>query len=137
MPLTPEQAFKVGFLLRCADEGLTQDEINQRVKTAAAMPLMTKSAIIDRIISAVPPLLTGTGILAASLGTALPVLGGAGAGYTAAKLTSDTKDDVEQAKQDEITGEYYRLAEEAKRNAARKRLQKKTGRRITPLAPTI
>jgi len=72
------------------------------------------------------------------LGIGAPVAAGAGTGYLAAKLTHGAGlEAVEEAKQDEIMGEYERLAEEAKRRALLKRVQSQTGRRIVPLSPSL
>ena len=35
MSLTNREAFKFGFLLRCADENLSQEETQERIKAAA------------------------------------------------------------------------------------------------------
>lgn len=151
MPLTPEEAFKVGFLLRCADEGLTPDETAERVKRASAMekaafpfvtPLVTAlgSGVASGITSLPGKALGVAGAVlpaAAIAATATPALAGAGAGYLAARATSSDNDDLEQAKQDEIEGEYYRLAQEARRNAARKKLQARLGRKVTLLSPSF
>jgi hypothetical protein len=149
MPLTPEQAFKVGFLVRCADEGLTPEEIAERVKAASAMeklsfifPLMTGAATAaGSFIGGLPgKALQFAGALAPAAGVAAvgaPVLAGAGLGYLGAKATASDSDDLEQAKQDEIEGEYYRLSQEARRNAARKKLQARLGRKVTLLSPSL
>jgi hypothetical protein len=162
MSLTREEAFKIGFLLRCADEGLTPEETAQRIKQASMMnkegqfPLPwavstagkliglagTSAATgIGSFIGSAPGRVLGAGaaVLPAAgiTALALPALGGAGAGYLAAKSTSSDADDLEQAKQDEIEGEYYRLAQEARRNAARKKLQSRLGRKVTLISPSL
>ena len=157
--LTSEQAFKVGFLLWCADNGLTQEETHAHIKTAMARAKQAGwgtaavGAGIGNSVAGTPGAIAG-GLAGASpegtmkalpsvlsaatlLGVALPILGGAGGGYLAAKATGSNKDDVEQAKQEEIEGEYYRLAQEARRNAARKRLQSRVGRKVTLLSPAL
>jgi hypothetical protein len=152
MPLTHEQAFKVGFLKKCAEDGLTLEETKQRVKFAvralkergektAVWPLITgagglavggASRLGSAALSAAPSLMSTLG----TLGIVAPIIAGAGTGYLAAKGTNpDGKGAVEDAKQDEITGEYERLAEEARRRARLKRLQAETGRRVIALTP--
>jgi hypothetical protein len=147
MSLTPEQAFKVGFLVRCADEGLTTEETAQRIKSASLMEKVALPGILSGALSGVNSTL---GILGKGLGFAgavapaaaitalgVPTLGGAGAGYLAAKATNPDTDELEHAKQDEIEGEYYRLAQEARRAAARKKLQARLGRKVTLLSPGL
>ena len=159
MSLTPEQAFKVGFLYQCAQEGLTREETHTRVKEAiaqakakrgllgmekeAALPLVLSGlgalaggalSLIGRGVSAVPAALSaGT-----ALGVGVPVAAGASTGYLAAKLTgNEGKHLVEDAKREEVMGEYERLADEARRRARIKRLQARTGRRVIPLTPSF
>jgi hypothetical protein len=113
-----EQAFKVGFLLHCAEQGMTTEQTRQHVKRALAAPIpdLTKHALIGLKD------LMGTGMM---LGTGLPLLGGGLAGLVAAKTTSSDRDDlVDEAKNDELVSEYSRLAEEARRRAQVHRLQK-------------
>lgn len=144
MALTTEQAFKVGFLLKCAEDGLTLRETNERIKQTIAT--LEKRAIIwpllaglgtgaawlgGKAIGAIPGTLSAAG----TLGIAAPVVAGAGGGYLLAKGTSADKHLVGDAKQDEILGEYERLADEARRRARLKQLQQTTGRRVIALSP--
>lgn len=144
MPITPAQAYKFGFLLRAADEGLTREELCERVKVARDMQ---KRALVpglgyaggaamglgNRALGALGHV--GRAGMIAGLG--IPLVGGAAAGLVAAKTLGNNKDDIEEAKQDEIEGEYYRLAQEARRNAARKRLSLATGRNVTVVGPKL
>jgi hypothetical protein len=150
--LTEEQAFKIGFLQRCAEDGLTIEETKQRVKLAlhiARGGTLEKRAILPflmnagtylggqalnlggRALQTVPSLLSTAG----TVGLAAPLAAGAGTGYLAAKALTPDNSVVEDAKQDEIMGEYERLADEARRRARLKRLQNETGRRVIALAP--
>jgi hypothetical protein len=157
MPLTKEQKFKVAFLQKCAEDGLTIQETHQRVKQAAVhlkailahveqLPEHEKRAFLGAALQGgwnalkgvggwglgrIPGLLTTLG----AVGIAAPIIGGAGLGYAAAKGTAPDKSVVEDAKQDEIVGEYERLAEEAKRRTKLKQLQQTTGKRVFALTP--
>jgi hypothetical protein len=138
MPLTPEQAFKVGFLIRCADEGLTPEETAQRIKSASlmekvALPFVPDLDTLAKLWGAG----TQIGTAGAIAGLGIPTLGGAAAGYGLAKATVPGAEQLEDAKQDEIEGEYYRLAQEARRNTARKKLQARLGRKVTLLSPGL
>lgn len=153
--MTPEQAFKVGFLFRCAAEGLSKEQTHQRIKQAThdiQSKVLTKVAALPLLIGGLGALAGGTMALgaqtlklvpsvagpAAAVALTAPVLAGAATGYTAAQLTnSDSKDALEEAKQDELTSEYERLADEARRRAAMKRIQERTGRRIIPLSASL
>lgn len=159
MQMTQEQAFKAGFLLRCAEEGLTIDETHARVKQAIAEVKMgrnvlgiEKTAFIPQVAGALGSLGSNVGRLGGSLisavpgllstgamiGIGAPVAAGAGTGYLAARLTkTENKDALEEAKHDEILGEYERLAEEAKRRALLKRIQAQTGKRLIPMSPSL
>lgn len=131
MPLTSDQAFKVGFLLRCAEEGLSNDETHRRVKLAfekrAILPQLAAGAagLAGGVASAGGKLISLGGKvmpLAAGLALLAPILGGGAIGYLSAKSTEGGPDLVERAKHEEIIGEYERLADEAKRKARAKRL---------------
>ncbi len=159
MRLTTEQAFKVGFLAACAEEGLTLAETHARVKQAIAQVKQGKNVVGLEKQAALPAIAAALGSLANStmnvgkgvigtvpgllstvgtIGVGAPVLAGAGGGYLAAKMVNNERKDVlEEAKQDEIVSEYERLAEEAKRRALLKRIQSETGRKIVPLSPSL
>lgn len=155
MQPTPEQAFKIGFLTRCAEEGLTIKEAHIRVKEAikqAKEKGLTKQALLPglaglgalagglgyggaKLLGAVTPAALTT---AAVLGIGTPVLAGALGGYGAAKtLGSQDSNMLENAKRDEIIAEYERLADEAKKRTKVKTLQNLTGRRVIPLTPSL
>lgn len=152
--LSDEQAFKVGFLLYCAEQGMEEAEINETIKKALsqfdkedfllkeANPLLSflgnavggvaagASNLMGNTLRATPQVLSTL----ATLGIGIPVAAGAGTGYLAAKLTSHDKEDiVEDAKQNEVIGEYERLADEARRKARMKLLQNRTGRKVLSL----
>jgi hypothetical protein len=148
MPLTEEQAFKVGFLKHCAEAGLTMEETKQRVKLAihqlhekqALLPLIAglgggAAWLGDKALSLgsalTPPLISGLTMA----GIAAPVLAGGLGGLALAKATGGGKEIVDDAKQDEIIGEYERLADEARRRTRLKQLQSATGRRVIALTP--
>jgi uncharacterized protein YdbL (DUF1318 family) len=142
MALSQAQAFKIGFLMKCAEQGLTIEETHERVKEAITKLKMQKNAnMITDPLKFIGSKTWDAGKVLGSLGLAgavgLPIVGGAGAGYLAAKATqSDGTGLVEDAKQDEIVGEYERLAEEARRRARIKQIQESTGRRIVALTPS-
>lgn len=155
MNITPEDGFKIGFLLGCAENGLTIDEAEKLTKKAVLLmqeghikkanilgtilsPINTVSAgalkFLSSLVGAVPNLLS-TG---ATIGIGLPVLAGAGTGYALAKLLGhNSKSLVEDAKKDEIIGEYERLSEESRRRALLRRIQTQTGKRILPISSEL
>jgi len=145
MSMTPNQAFKFGFLLRCADENLSEEETQARVKYA--MDLLTgdgrvlpiEHSLVDRVIGnwekrANP--ITGTLGAAAGLLKNLGfagLAGGAGlgaiGGYTAAKMT-DEDVDTEEMKKQELIAAYKQQAERIRRQmAARSYRQPKVPRK--------
>lgn len=140
MALTEKQAFKVGFLLRCADEGLTIEETHQRVKQAIdkyANPLAALAGagtVLGGLAKHVLPFGAESGL---ALGIGAPVAAGAGLGYMAAKMRHPGEEVLDQAKRDEVIGEYERLADEAQRKARAKRLANATGQNVSIMAPSI
>jgi hypothetical protein len=144
MPLTEKQTFKLGFLRKCAEDGLTTDETIQRVKLAIQQikcknekqafwggALAAGGMVGSKLLGMVP----GLASMAGTAAVVAPVAAGAGAGYLAAKATNSDKSIVEDAKQDEVIGEYARLAEEARRRTRLKQLQQATGQRVIALTP--
>lgn len=111
--LDARQSFKAGFLAGCAEEGLLPSESGPLVKAAEGW--------LDTAAS-----LGGAGLLAAF---AAPVVGGAGAGYAAAKLTDVDDTGVDDVKRQELIDEYRRQAghvantNEARRAAAARKPQ--------------
>lgn len=69
--LTKEQAFKVGFLLRCAQEGLTGEEMAQRIKQAADGVVSSAMDMLGNLGAAaliVPPIAaTSVGLLGGTI----------------------------------------------------------------------
>lgn len=129
MDVAEREAFKQGFLQRCAEEGLTKEAFESRMEKAAVLPLAAVApwllAAGTSAMAAYPYVAggakaVGTGLAGLSAVAPLAGLVGGGAlGYGAAKLTEpDT--DPEQVKADEIANTYKVYAQRA---AARKRLK--------------
>lgn len=113
MPLTPQESFKVGFLARCAHEGLTPDQMLDRVKRAGDM--LEKRSLFDSLVhgaGGVAKGLAGYGIPMAL--AAPPILGGLG-GYALAKATDVDDTDVDAIKNQELVDEYQRQSQRIKR----------------------
>lgn len=144
MELSDKQKFKAGFLLKCAEEGLTIKETHIKVKQLIAMhkqafnplDLITKPVgLIGNLAGNIIKTLPSAASTAATIGLAAPVGVGLAGGYGLAKMTNPDKHVIDDLKQDEVVGEYERLAEEAKRRSRIKKLQEQTGRRIIALTP--
>ncbi len=123
MGLTKQQNFRLGFLLRCAEEGLAPAEIRERVKLAKASGWSSLGDAI-KAYGLFPFQLAAGGIATAGLG-------GAGIGYGLAKM-QDEQVDPEEAKQQELIAAYKMQAERARRRA-----QQRTYRRPAPAAPRL
>lgn len=120
--MSPQEAFKVGFLLGCADRGLDAAQTHALVKQAVGGLGNVIGELIEapgRVISSVGPHVLNAGLLA---GVGLPIAAGAGTGWAAAKLTDDDTN-LDEAKADELLAEYQRLTDQAKRQAAVKQLR--------------
>lgn len=110
--LTPKEAFKVGFLTRCVEDGLTPDQMLSAVKLAADM--FEKRAFIGSLLGKGVDTAAGA---AGSLGRmgavgallAPPILGGV-AGYGLARATDVDDTDVDAIKNRELVEEYQRQA---------------------------
>jgi len=123
--LTERQSFKVAFLKRCADAGLTIEETHGCVKEAldnmkqadglfgainslTAKPLNTAWDVVGDTAKT----LGNIGITGLVLG---PPAAGAGAGYLASRLGDVDEDDIEAAKKKELIEAYRMNAEKLRR----------------------
>lgn len=106
--MTPREAFKTGFLLRCAEQGLGIDEIDTVVDRA-----LEKLAVGDKG----PSFLGGLQSLG-GWGLAASAAAGAGTGYLAAKATEPDVD-PEYYKQIELINALKQQTEHARRVALR------------------
>jgi hypothetical protein len=122
MELTEKEAFRLGFLTRCAEEGLTGSNLQSRIKSAGE-----KQALVGYILPALAlggglaALRGGAGELGSSLGTlaGLPIAGGLAAGsalgWGAAKATEPDISE-EDIKAQELADTYRIYANRAKAN---------------------
>jgi hypothetical protein len=121
--LTEREAFKFGFLKRCAEEGLSKEEADNRVKLAydklqhiksgdwrTLVPGLSKLLLMD-----VPLAVGGLGIGAA--GTA-----GVAGGLGLAKAT-EPEGDSEEAKTRELIDALHMHSERARRNRLRREIR--------------
>jgi hypothetical protein len=126
MDLTAQDAFKLGFLSRCAEERLTGAALDARLEKAAAFNKAASG--IGDLVTFSP--IQGTNAIAGAVGTgastlwdaakaitAVPVagsiLGGAGLGYGAAKMMEPTIND-DELKAQELAATYKLYADKAK-----------------------
>jgi len=105
--LTARQAFQFGFLLKCAEDGLSPAQIEERLDAA-----LEKQAFGETIGKAVD-LAAGMG----GLGLAAGGLGGAGLGYMLGSATEPTVD-ADEIKKRELISVLQQYTERAKRHAA-------------------
>jgi hypothetical protein len=121
MALSAREAFKVGFLARCVEDGLGPEGIAGRVKLA--LDLMEKQGkfLTDLVGHGVDLAKgVGSGMMSYGLPVALaapPILGGA-AGYGLAKATDIDDTDVADIKNREVIEEYRRQADKLRRMRA-------------------
>ena len=107
--LTPKEAFRLGFLLKCAELGLAPAAIRE------------KTAAIKQSLMGIGDAISTLGLAPIPL-AALQIAGGAGlgiaGGYGAAKLLEEDND-PEIAKKYELIAAYRQQAERARRQASR------------------
>lgn len=119
--MTDKQLFKVAFLSKCIDEGLTLDEIKVRVKQA--LYFAEKRAGIEDLVKW--PVVAGLGTLALAGG--LPYfLGNKVVGPAAHTILKPQVPDKDDLLREELINEYDRQSEIIKRQAEltkRKRLR--------------
>ncbi len=115
--LTPAQMFKVGFLLRCADEGLSEEATAERVQTAQQFVdhIEKQGGLGDAAVS-MAKFVKGLGLWSLVGGG---LVGGAG-GYAAGVLT-DEPTEPEEVKKQELIAAYQQHADQVRRQLTRGR----------------
>lgn len=118
--LTDRERFKLAFLQRCADNGLTLEQTYETVKQAFLGGLLSGAGnFAGRTASA----LGRAGLTGALL---VPTAAGAATGYMLGSGSGASDEDIEEEKQREIIDAYREAAERARRRnqlAARKQNQ--------------
>lgn len=110
--MTPKEAFKLGFMSKCADAGLTPEETHQKAREAIAM---IKAA--EGLLSLPSTVLKG--LLFPLL--AVPPIAGITGGYALSKL-QDNAFDLSEAKKREEIAEYERALQRLRTVAKRQGL---------------
>ena len=135
MGLTAQQAFRMGFLLRCAEEGLSPDEIRQRTK--AAMEKKASGFGVGDAKSIAKDLMSlgvtwyKVPLLISALSVGGSALAGGAAGYGLGKMQEEHVD-ADAAKRQELIAAYETQAE-----IARQRAKNRTYRRPPPAGPRL
>jgi len=130
--LSEKDAFKLGFLTRCAEEQLTGDRLTARIKCAAEKrswfwPLMALggmgavgAGLGSGVLGGARNLLSGYGSALGAAGAA-GLAGGAGLGYGLARVTApDITDDEIRAQELAQTYRIYADRARAKNKAKKK-----------------
>ena len=118
--MDPREAFKIGFMARCIEEGLSQEKTAELVEKAAEG---TISGLVDAGKAVGYP-------LALAALAAPPTIGGLAAYFNNRALDTSDQGDVEEIKQRELTESYRRMAEQLRQTKAlrdRKAKRKRSG----------
>lgn len=112
-------AFKLGFLRKLAECGVTPAQFFERAKSAAVLDPMLES--IGRLGEQAIGGAAGAGITGAKylagLGLVAPIALGGGAGVAHTLLDAPNDQDIETLQQAELESTYRRMAEEIKNRA--------------------
>jgi len=141
MPLTPREAFKTGFLIRCEEEGLSAEEITARTKAAHVLHHRCANVTPEEeqlVKQAFGPLQAGASLAGSVLNLLVKApwlalgggaVGGAGIGMMAGKLRNEfdpvmgaqgasTPEEVQDIQAAELVQSLNREASSARRRAA-------------------
>lgn len=107
----PREAFKLGFLARCVEAGLTPEATRNLIKSAG--DCFTKGAASwgKELFDAAKDVTLPTALMAA----AAPVALGGGAAYFANQATDTDATDIEEIKQQELLDTYRRMSAQLQR----------------------
>jgi hypothetical protein len=122
--MTPREGFKYGFLLRCAEEGLTADEAEARAarglekQAEGALGTMVGDAYsgLKTLIGGAPAFIAEHAPAAVGLGALGAAGAGGGIGYGLAKMQEGDVDPKE-VQREELISAYRTQAELARRKA--------------------
>lgn len=122
--MTERDAFKIGFLRRCAAEGMTPDAMLASAEKAAAFVKAAFDPVgaVAGLGSSLVKTVGGVGNTLLSFGipvaAAAPVVAGGAMGYGAAKAMDVGDTDVAEVKDRELVDEYGRQTERLRRQKA-------------------
>lgn len=102
--MTPQEAFKLGFLARCVEENLSQEKI---AEAALGLANLKIAGMGQEFLDTVTDL--GKGAVGVAL--AAPPAAGALTAYLASKASDPTELDVEEIRKRELLDEYRRAAQ--------------------------
>ena len=141
--LSPREQFKVAFLEKCAEQGLTADEMLEKVKKAQDI---VKQGSLGQILasagkgvglgalSAATGLTQALGNYAIPLALAAPVAAGGLAGHQLATAQEPTDEDVKDVQHAELVDMYRKQTERLRREqASREYRAKDSGRGGRPM----
>ena len=118
--MTPQEAFKLGFLARCVEGGLSDEQTNALAKRAADLVgEQEKSAFTadaaGKVIGGVMEAGGKAVYPLAALALATPPALGGLAAYFKNQATDIDEDDVESVKRQELIAQYRRMADQLRR----------------------
>jgi hypothetical protein len=148
MPLTPREAFKTGFLIRCEEEGLGADEITARTKAAHVLHHRCANATPEEeqlVKQAFGPLQAGANLAGSVLNLLVKApwlalgggaIAGAGGGMLAGKLRNEfdpvmgaqgesTPEEIQDIQAAELVQSLSREAASTRRRAGMLKLKRK------------
>ena len=115
----PKMSFKLGFLARCAEEGLAGESLDMRVKQADL------ASVLQGLWSGAATTAQGVGVGAVGIPAALGLAAGGIGGYTAAQLATPPIN-VDELKAEELAATYSAYANRIR--SRKKALQYKPAR---------
>lgn len=127
--MTPKEAFKIGFLEKCAEDGLSDEEIVKRIRNSK---MMTKLALggagmADDTIGGVFNFFGNVLDKAWPMFLVGPPLAGAAGGYVLSQAKNDAYD-KDEAKTREIVGAYQQAL--TRLHAMKKKQEEQKKRRL-------
>lgn len=110
--MTPQEAFKIGFLARCVEENYGPEKI------AALSGMMTEKVGFTGVGGELADTATDMGKLMATGFAAAPWLTGGGLAFLANKASDPTHADIDEVKNQELLSEYEQATQRLKQQQA-------------------
>jgi hypothetical protein len=121
--MQPSEAFRIGFLARCVEVGLTPAATHNLVKSAEDYFTKASAGLFETLQGITVPTLM--------MAAAAPIAMGGGAAYLANKATDTDATDIAEIKQKELMAVYRRMTQQLQTTAklrGYKADRKRTGR---------
>lgn len=123
--MTPQEAFKLGFLARCVEENLPQEKI---AEAADAFNKLAAHPLLEAILSGAKGVISPAFRYGTYAALAAPPAIGAGAAYFANKASEPDSNELKELQNSELLDEYAKATQQLQQQAKLREYKKERTR---------